>query len=72
MNSRSADAVTDTVAALRAAHGKERVCGFAADVALADDVDALARYAVAELGGVDVWLNNAGSNGAPHSSLSAG
>jgi NAD(P)-dependent dehydrogenase (short-subunit alcohol dehydrogenase family) len=65
VNSRDAERVAETVATLAAKHGAARVCGFAADVAAAADVDALASFAVAQMGGVDVWINNAGSNGAP-------
>jgi NADP-dependent 3-hydroxy acid dehydrogenase YdfG len=63
VNSRSQAAVAETVSQLQAKHGQARVCGFAADVALPAAVDALAQYAVSELGGVDCWINNAGSNG---------
>ena len=64
VSSRSAERVAAAVAQLSAAHGAARVRGVAADVAVAADVDELARFARDELGGVDVWLNNAGSNGA--------
>lgn len=37
-----------------------RVLGARCDVTVEDDVDALARRAVDELGGLDVWVNNAG------------
>lgn len=64
MNGRNPERVAAAVSELQAAHGSDRVCGFAADVASAADVDALAASACAQLGGVDLWLNNAGSNGA--------
>jgi hypothetical protein len=64
VNCRSAERVAEAVTQLQATHGAARVRGFAADVSVPDDVDALARYAREELGGVDVWINNAGSNGA--------
>lgn len=63
VNSRSEERVRAAVTQLQARHGAARVVGFAADVAVAADVDALSSFAVAQLGGVDVWLNNAGSNG---------
>ena len=37
-----------------------RVAGFAADVRDADQVESLARAVSAELGSIDVWINNAG------------
>ena len=63
VNSRSAERVQAVVAQLQAQHGAARVVGFAADVAVAADVEALASYAVEQLGGVDAWINNAGTNG---------
>ena len=63
LNSRDSERVAQATQQLQAKHGAARVCGCAADVAVADDVDALVQYAVSQLGGVDIWLNNAGSNG---------
>jgi NAD(P)-dependent dehydrogenase (short-subunit alcohol dehydrogenase family) len=63
VNSRSAERVAEVVTQLQVTHGTARVRGFAADVSVPDDVDALTQYARDELGGVDVWINNAGSNG---------
>ena len=63
VNSRSAERVQAVVAQLQAQHGAARAAGFAADVAEAADVDALSSFAAHDFGGVDVWLNNAGSNG---------
>ncbi|XP_044464337.1 probable chlorophyll(ide) b reductase NYC1, chloroplastic [Mangifera indica] len=42
------------------AHSK--VVGIACDVCRPDDVQKLANFAVCELGSVDIWINNAGTN----------
>ena len=63
VNSRSVARVEDVVAKLQAQYGAARVAGFAADVSVAADVDGLAAFATASFGGVDCWINNAGSNG---------
>ena len=63
VNSRSAARVQDAVAKLQAQYGAARVAGFAADVSVAADVDGLAAFATESFGGVDCWINNAGSNG---------
>ena len=63
LNSRSTARVQDAVAKLRAQYGAARVAGFAADVSVAADVDGLASFAAESFGGVDCWINNAGSNG---------
>ncbi|MDO8964183.1 MAG: SDR family oxidoreductase [Coriobacteriia bacterium] len=58
VSSRTESAVLETVAALRAAGG--RASGIVADVSVEADLRALLDHAVAEHGGVDVWVNNAG------------
>eukprot|EP00887_Chlorella_sp_A99_P005832 scaffold1.g5832.t1 len=45
-----------------AANGGRRVVGRAGNVARATDMAALADFAVEQLGSVDIWINNAGSN----------
>ncbi|KAK8513824.1 hypothetical protein V6N12_052989 [Hibiscus sabdariffa] len=39
-----------------------KVVGRACDVCEADDVEKLANFAISELGSVDIWINNAGTN----------
>ena len=63
VNSRDAERVAAVVAQLQEQHGASRVAGFAADVAVAAEVDGLLGYAAEQFGGVDVLINNAGSNG---------
>lgn len=62
--SRTADQVTAATAALSEEFPKVRVRGRATDVARPEACEALVAYAVAELGGLDVVVNNAGINGA--------
>jgi short-subunit dehydrogenase len=57
---RSAEDVERAVRDLRAAHPSAVVRGCACDVRDAAATDALASYASAELGAIDVWVNNAG------------
>jgi chlorophyll(ide) b reductase len=40
-----------------------KVCGLSANVARAKEIAAFADFAVEELGSVDIWINNAGTNG---------
>jgi glucose 1-dehydrogenase len=56
--SRSAGGVAEAVEALKAAGA--RAGGIACDVGDLDQVEALARYAEATFGGLDIWVNNAG------------
>jgi NAD(P)-dependent dehydrogenase (short-subunit alcohol dehydrogenase family) len=58
VSSRTAAAVDETVAALRARGA--RASGVACDVTSDDDLEALLAHAIATHGGVDVWVNNAG------------
>ena len=58
--SRSDDAVGETVAALGAAYGAERVAGRACDVSHIDDLRSLWTLAQDRFGSVDIWINNAG------------
>lgn len=57
---RSEDSVGAAVAELSAQFGASRVYGQACDVTNLAQVEALWESAVAQLGGVDVWINNAG------------
>jgi len=68
VTSRSADSVAATVEDLKATY-EDRVCGTPCDVSNATDVEALRAYAEAEMGGVDIWINNAGSNGYTYETL---
>lgn len=53
--------VADAISRLQAeAQGSARVIGFTCDVAKASDVQALWDRAAAELGAIDIWINNAG------------
>lgn len=63
VSSRSPERVAGALASLRIRHGQERVFGLAADVSRAGDVERLGAHAVEVMGGVDVWLANAGANG---------
>ncbi|GLI65934.1 hypothetical protein VaNZ11_009608 [Volvox africanus] len=61
--SRSEERVKGAVAELAAAYGKDRVQGVAADVARPGQARVLADFAAEQLGSVDLWINNAGTNG---------
>jgi NAD(P)-dependent dehydrogenase (short-subunit alcohol dehydrogenase family) len=63
ISSRGQAAVDAAVAALSAAPGSGRVVGLAADVGDRTAVQALWDGAVAALGRVDIWINNAGLTG---------
>ncbi|XP_012443393.1 probable chlorophyll(ide) b reductase NYC1, chloroplastic [Gossypium raimondii] len=41
---------------------RAKVVGIACDVCEANDVEKLANFAVSELGSIDIWINNAGTN----------
>ncbi len=63
VSSRGSGAVEKAVAALRAAHPGRKVAGKTCDVADYGQVQALWEAAVAALGSVDIWVNNAGRDG---------
>jgi chlorophyll(ide) b reductase len=65
ISSRSADRVQETVADLgaAAAAGGGSLRGTAADVSKPADVAKLAQFVTSSFGSVDIWINNAGSNG---------
>ena len=69
ITSRRADAVESVVKELADQFGSERVVGMAANVSIADDVKQLAAFASKELGKVDIWVNNAGSNAYVYNSV---
>ena len=64
VTSRDETRVREAVAAMR-----ERVAGVAADVSRPDAVDALTDFASESMGGVDIWINNAGANGYVYENL---
>lgn len=49
--------------------GNHRVCGTTADVSCSESVSALASFALEHMGGVDLWINNAGANGYVYENL---
>jgi len=61
LSARSADEIEANAAALRA-EGLE-AAAFACDVARADQVEALAHFAIRTYGHFDIWINNAGMAG---------
>lgn len=65
VSSRSPERVRETVSALSAAAGAGggSIKGVAADVSKPADVAKLAQFATNAFGSVDLWINNAGSNG---------
>ena len=68
VTSRDETRVRETVDALREDFG-ERVSGVAADVSRAESVNALTSFASERMGGVDIWINNAGANGYVYENL---
>ena len=68
VTSRDEARVDLAVNALRIEHG-DRVFGTTSDVSDAHSVAALSKFAIDELGGVDIWINNAGANGYTYESL---
>lgn len=62
VSSRNEDRVKEVIATLRGEFGSQRVTGIACNVCKANEVAALVERAKADLGTVDIWINNAGSN----------
>ncbi|XWS74659.1 hypothetical protein CRYUN_Cryun01aG0016900 [Craigia yunnanensis] len=60
--SRSAEGVESAVKSLREEYGEQRVRGTRCDVREAQDVKNLVLFAQKNLGYIDIWINNAGSN----------
>lgn len=69
ISSRSEERVAEVVEELSNEFGSDRVKGFACNVAMAADVRALAEYGRREMGTVDIWINNAGTNAYKYSTL---
>lgn len=62
ISGRTQQKVDESVAKLRTYHRPERVAGFACDVTIFAQVQALWKEAVSRFGTVDIWINNAGIN----------
>eukprot|EP00877_Chromochloris_zofingiensis_P005359 jgi/Chrzof1/14824/Cz09g17200.t1_NOL[v5.2] len=60
--SRNGDQVEAAVSTLAKQYGAKQVKGMACNVSRAEQVRALAEYARRELGSIDFWINNAGTN----------
>ena len=69
VTSRDGDKVREVVEGLRREYGDARVAGVAADVRRAESVEAMAAACCEAFGGVDVWVNNAASNGYSYDNL---
>jgi chlorophyll(ide) b reductase len=69
VTSRDEAKVRQTVEELAGEFGKDVVSGAAVDVRVASSVERLAEACVEAFGGVDVWINNAGSNGYKYDNL---
>ncbi len=60
ISGRSQSAVDEVCEQLQAVYGKDKVTGKACEITNANDLQALWDHAVETLGGVDIWINNAG------------
>ncbi|KAK9846582.1 hypothetical protein WJX81_007004 [Elliptochloris bilobata] len=69
ISSRSSEACNEAAKRLAALHPQRRVRAFAGDVREAGSMEALATFTAKELGGLDVWVNNAGASQAPKAAL---
>ena len=69
VNSRDEGRVAAAVSMLKEEFGEENVFGVKADVAVPEDAKRLAEDSKESLGDVDVWINNAGTNGYYYGSL---
>lgn len=69
VTSRDGAKVKETVAMLRKEFGDEFVAGVEADVRRARSVETMANACVEAFGGVDLWINNAASNGYTYANL---
>ena len=58
-----------TVRLLKQEYPEATILGIPADVSRPEDMQALASTAAMELGGIDVWINNAGRSQAPKAPL---
>jgi chlorophyll(ide) b reductase len=61
-DTRVSEAVKGLQADIKRKGGGGTVKGIAANVAKPADVAQLGRFAVQQFGGIDLWINNAGSN----------
>ena len=71
VGARDAGRLEAALAELRAGPGGERAHGTPCDVGRAADVRALADFAAEEMGGIDGWVCNAGTNGGVYEPLRA-
>eukprot|EP00803_Ostreobium_quekettii_P006935 evm.model.scf_377EXC.1 EVM.evm.TU.scf_377EXC.1 scf_377EXC:5393-12910(+) len=62
ISSRTSEDVDTVCSDLSSAYGADNVKGLQCNVSKAKDVAELADFAAGELGSVDVWINNAGTN----------
>ena len=62
LNDINAQRLEDAKAELEKIPGEGKVCAFAGNAAVYEDLQALAACAVSECGAVDIWINNAGVN----------
>jgi chlorophyll(ide) b reductase len=69
ISSRSEEAVKAVTNELRERHGSGRVTGVTCNVCKAHDVANLVERAQADLGSIDLWINNAGTNAYSFKSL---
>lgn len=73
VTSRDSDRVSEAVSLLQRESSNERefpcVWGTTADVGKSNSVAALANFAREQMGGVDLWINNAGANGYSYTNL---
>jgi len=63
VTSRSKGNVDEIVLELQSRYGEENVCGIACNVCDHEQVAELSKHCVERLGGIDFWINNAGTNG---------
>lgn len=61
--SRTEERVESVVNQLTADYGDNKVFGIPCDVSKMEDMDKLADLGVCKLGNIDIWINNAGTNG---------
>lgn len=62
ISSRSADKIKELVHELREIYSDVNIFGFPCDVTHYDQVEPLAHFSKENLGSIDVWINNAGTN----------
>jgi len=69
ISSRSQENVNTTVEEFQLKYPKENVFGTTCDVSNANDVDALVNLAKEKFGKINIWINNAGTNGFDRNNL---